>query len=325
MNLSAPPRVHLFFTQPAAATALRRALGPSIADRLVEFDAFLPHLSAGADVPTADTLLRCRTDAGAQHVISEFVAARADHPHDLALASVVTTVDAPTLWEMLEPTRHRLRAPETSFVATATQIEHATVVVFTDWRSLTGDDLYLLVALVGHLNPTATVVLLGAETPLTLDRHGFDVAAATLNRAGWMHVLSDTFTPRAEHTRVCTFRYQNLRPFHPGRLAALFDAGAGSALGSNVVRAVGFCRLASRPHAVILWDQCVTELQVAVLRADAEYCADEPLSFGQDIAFFGVDLDTARLQETLDACTLDDDEFLAGPDRWAALPDPLPR
>lgn len=209
-------RVHLFFTQQAAAVALRRALGPSAADRLVEFDAFVPHLRSAADVTATDALLQCRGDAGAPHVISEFVSARDEHPRGLALASVVTTVDALTLWDMLvAPALYRRRNPGASLVATATQIEHATVVVFTAWTSLAVDDLHLLVALVGHLNPAATVVLLGADAPLVLDRHGFDDAEASLNRAGWMHVLSDTFAPRSVHARVSTFRYQNLPRFIP--------------------------------------------------------------------------------------------------------------
>lgn len=326
MDISDPVRVHLFFTQPAAAVALRRALGPAAADRLVEFDAFVPHLRSAADVTATDALLQCRGDAGAPRVISEFVSVRAEHPRGLALASVVTTVDALTLWDMLvAPALYRRRNPAASLVATATQIEHATVVVFTEWTSLAVDDLHLLVSLVGHLNPAATVVLLGADAPLVLDRHGFDVAEASLNRAGWKHVLSGTFAPRSVHARVSTFRYQNLRPFHPGRLAALFDAGPDSPVGANVVRAVGFCQLASRPHTVVLWDQCATELQFAALHTDTGAHKEESLAFGQDIAFFGVDLDPARLQDVLDACVLDDDEFLAGPAGWTALPDPLPR
>lgn len=174
----------------------------------------------------------------------------------------------------------------------AAHIEHASSLVLTGWDSMEPSDLHPLVALLGHLNPTATLALLGPQAPLGPHGHATDIAAVTLNRPGWIHLLSDAFSPRVTHHRVQAFRYQNFRPFHPDRLAAVLGSGFDGDSGGRVIRSAGFCRLASRPHTTILWDHCGTEIGLGGPRTEDR--SPEPLTFGQDIAFFGIDLDIPR-------------------------------
>ena len=47
-------------------------------------------------------------------------------------------------------------------------------------------------------------------------------------------------------------------------------------------------------------------------------------NMGQEIVFFGRNLDGARLTGDLDACLLDDHEFVGGPIEWKGLVDPSP-
>lgn len=320
MNTPDPVKVHLFFTQHAATDAFQRAFGTAT-NRMIDCSALLAAGPALPNSATPDLLVRCSPDTDAQHVVSEFESARRHSELRADLASVITTLDADTTARTLLGRPH-LGAPE-SPVTLAAHIEHASTLVLTGWDSMDPTDLNPLVALLGHLNPTATLVLLGPQAPLGPHGHATDIASVTLNRPGWIHLLGDAFSPRVAHHRVQAFRYQNFRPFHPDRLAAVLGSGFDGDSGGRVIRSAGFCRLASRPHTTILWDHCGTEIGLGRLRTEDH--SPEPLTFGQDIAFFGIDLDIPRTITMLDECTLDDDEFLLGPDNWTQIPDPLPR
>lgn len=315
-------KVHLFFTQHAATDAFRRALGTTRAGRLIDLPTLPATLSARRGSAPADLLVGCDATVDAQRAVVDFACARERSDSDAALVSVVTVLDAATTRDTLLGATGRGTTDPESPVALATQIEHAATLVLTGWHALDPADLHPLTALLGHLNPTATLVLLGPRASLELPAHPTDLTVTTLNRPGWIHLLSDAFTPRLADPRVRAVHYRNLRPFHPERLARLLDAGLCRDGGGTPVRSAGFCRLASRPHATLLWDHCGTELGLGRLPTDEH--TPEPLSFGQDLAVVGLDLDVPRLTAALDACVLDDDEFLLGPDRWAALPDPLP-
>lgn len=51
---------------------------------------------------------------------------------------------------------------------------------------------------------------------------------------------------------------------------------------------------------------------------------DPESPWGQEIAFFGKNLDAATLTTSLDACLLTDREFVSGPSEWKCLADPFP-
>lgn len=124
--------------------------------------------------------------------------------------------------------------------------------------------------------------------------------------------------------RVSAFRYEQLRPFHPGRLHELLETSFGGGAFGAVLRSAGFCRLASRPGVVGSWDQVGQMISLEPLTRD-EQGQSELLALGQDIGFIGIDLDADALTTALDKATLSDAEFTAGLREWARFADPFPR
>lgn len=174
---------------------------------------------------------------------------------------------------------------------------------------------------------------------------------------------------------VTSFRYEHVRPFHPGRLNEVLmshfgavddsdtlnasaaqadmndqatngtdangaeantadpapqDATAqgsdrGDVQHGNVIRSVGFCTLATRPGITLQWDQVGQTIAFHATSTLDGACKDhETLTVGQDIAFLGMNLDTAKLRNALDGAALTDAELVAGPYAWLTFPDPFP-
>lgn len=205
------------------------------------------------------------------------------------------------------------------------QIEFASTVLLVNWELLSTPELSTTMALVGHLSPRAR---------LRLDRAGERAAppsvapvafSAGQERPGWVGILNEDFDPHLTDPRVASFRYEQLRPMHPGRLSTLLDGGFARGEFGNVLRSAGFCRLASRPRITAKWEHVGRMFSMHPLIADDEYeDDDEMLGFGQDIAFTGLDLDRPGLVAALDAAALTDAEFAAGPAVWAGFEDPFP-
>jgi G3E family GTPase len=110
---------------------------------------------------------------------------------------------------------------------------------------------------------------------------------------------------------VNTVLYERSRPFHPGRLDAWLDDWDG-----DVVRAKGFCWVASRPTQVVGLSRAGAAVQVGPI---GEWDDDEPAT---RLVFIGYDLDGTDLSDELDACLATDGELEAGLDADA---DPFPR
>ncbi|MGZ0068434.1 GTP-binding protein [Microbacterium arborescens] len=199
-------------------------------------------------------------------------------------------------------------------------IEAASAVVIVNWERMPTADLSILMALASHLAPTARIRLsrgvaddlsaLGFGTTLPLRDAG--------DRAGWTRALNGEHDPFLTDRRVATMRYEQLRPFHPGRLVLALDLLDSGSCGL-VVRSVGVCRLASRPDVPARWEQAGSAMWIDPI--EAGHGLDD---VGQDIALTGIDLNTAAVRHVLDAAVLDDAEFSAGPAAWRRLPDPLP-
>ena len=182
--------------------------------------------------------------------------------------------------------------------------------------------------------PDLTLALLECLAPAAYltHRHGTRIGRRArrsrhlASGPGWATILGGEFdVPEIVSTGrpdVSCFRYEQLRPFHPGRLQHVLDDVFDSRAYGWVVRSAGFCRLATRPESTAHWDQAGRSLSFEHLARDTEH--DELLAIGQDLAFIGVDLDRRRLSAALDSCALDDSELIAGPSRWQQYADPFP-
>ncbi len=202
------------------------------------------------------------------------------------------------------------------------QIEYASMIVLVNWSALSRSELTTIMSLVSHVSPHARVRLRsGSVGPVDVSRP----YTRTQERPGWVGLLNDDHDPHMRDRRVSGFRYENLRPFHPGRLRRLLKERIERRAFGSVIRSAGFCRLATRPHVTAHWDHVGRMMSLAPLAHDDELEeGGEPLAFGQDLAIIGLDLDRAALAAALDGATLTDAELAAGPLAWAGFPDPFP-
>lgn len=200
-------------------------------------------------------------------------------------------------------------------------VEHATVVVLTGLAALPDDERDLVVELVHRLAPStlvldAGVVLSGASLPPQGD------VAGLASAAGWMRELSGTGALPLVGAAVQAVVFRDPRPFCTERLARVVDEDLVPERVGRVLRSKGFVHLSTRPDRIGGWSSVgsLLSLDPSVLTAFEE---DAPL--GQELVFFGVDLDAAELTRVLASCLLTPDELLAGPDAWRRGRDPFPR
>lgn len=226
------------------------------------------------------------------------------------------------------------------------QIEAATILVLNRTDRVDTTARQTLVALLRALNPRATVVeaaghvdagILQAAPPYDVD--------ATEAGAGWAALLRGGSVPA--EAQVSGFAYCRRRPFHPQRFFDLMHTDW-LRMHGTVLRSRGYFWLASRMALSGSWEQAggacrhgaagvwwsATEAadwpEDHALRAEIALRlqdGDAPAPYGdrmQELAFIGHQLDEAALVEKLDACLLTDTEMAAGPEAWAALPDPFP-
>ncbi|UOR00842.1 GTP-binding protein [Leucobacter allii] len=334
---AAPPRM--------LVSAARLAMSPDPLDEAL------------ALAPWSDRASGAVVEFPAEVPVAGIIGAFAEGAEDLQLREIVCVVDALHLMQELARDDYAVRRvpgrPGIDGIArallAATQIEFASTVVLVNWEAVETPELSTAMALVSHLAPAAR---------LRLHRDGEDSGSgaagasgggfgAAQERPGWVAILNGDFDPHMTDPRVRAFRYEQLRPFHPGRLARLLDERIEAAAFGTVLRSVGFCRLATRPGVVARWDHVgrmisfdPLALDGPAVRFDAARGADDAgvtaelgsewadaaglLALGQDLAVIGLDLDVDGLRAALDEAALDDAEFAAGPASWIGLPDPFP-
>jgi G3E family GTPase len=177
-------------------------------------------------------------------------------------------------------------------------------------------------ALVSNLGPRARLRLDHGQTEFRLSGTPYAVGQ---ERPGWVGVLNGEHDPHMSDPHVSAFRYENIRPLHPGRLQELLDERIEPGEFGTVIRSAGFCRFATRPSAVGRWDHVGRMISFDPLgRDDALGAGEDLLALGQDLALIGLDLDREALAVALDHAALSDAELAAGPDAWAGYPDPFP-
>jgi G3E family GTPase len=218
------------------------------------------------------------------------------------------------------------------------QIEFANVIVINKTDLVTVEELARLDAILEQLNPKAERIhALRGQVPLhaILNTRLFDMEEAETS-AGWIRELNGVHTPETEEYGITSFVYKARRPFHPGRLERLTDAGF-----PNVLRAKGFLWLASRHDDLILFSIAGNTLSVepqaqwlAAGSLDEENDAEtseyigrvwEP-EFGdrrQEIVFIGMEMDRASLEMQLNDALLTPEEMSRGPIAWSRFDDPF--
>lgn len=202
----------------------------------------------------------------------------------------------------------------------ATLIEGSTAVVIVNWERVPTVALSILMALVSHLAPTARVRLSrGVPDDLrALDHDSGRPSTPPGERPGWTRALNGAHDPFLTDRRVTTLHYEQLRPLHPERLLSALDTLESGRFGV-VVRSMGVCRLATRPHRPARWEQSGSAMWLDPLTGDHGF--DDT---GQDLAITGIDLNGEAVSHLLDEAALDDRELAAGPLAWLEYADPLP-
>lgn len=275
--------------------------------------------ATGSAAPLDRMVIELPADASVETTIGVF-----DDAQDIALAELVCVVEAASFFDdlLIDGYVSVANSRPPLFVARSLRmvqhIEHASTILVTGWDDVATRDLSVLLATLSNFAPAAR---------LRLDR-ATDAAPPSAfspieNQPGWVHLLNDEHRPHMSDIRVSAFRYEQLRPFHPGRLHQLLqDQFPGGDFGA-VLRSAGFCRLATRPGIVGSWDHVGQMISLEPLVRD-DGLDGEMLALGQDIGFIGVDLDVAALSAALDRAAVSDSEFLAEGADWSGLDDPFP-
>jgi len=254
------------------------------------------------------------------------------NPHAVRLGDLITVLDAARFWQDL---RSGILAPNPSVVPGAEpndsarslgdlvteQIEWASVVVVNKTDLVSRRDAADIRDFVRLLNPASHIVFSehgrsGVENwPLPRQ----DMFAWLQRSPGWVRQLNgDALVAHSPQGLTCVV-YRDVRPFHPARLAAFFHDCAAEA--GEILRSRGLFRLATRPSTVGSWSSAGPTVTFEPTDMHS-HDPDSPL--GQEIAFFGRDLNSCLLNANLNACLLTDTEFLAGPMFWNTLADPFP-
>lgn len=196
------------------------------------------------------------------------IAEIADSP-TASIAEVICIIDAATFFDhilddeyfVVEGTvapMHIARA-----LRLVQHIEHASALLVTGWSSLSTRDLSVLLAMLSHMAPAARI---------GLQRSGQTTAptqwSESTHQPGWVHVLNDEHQPHMTDIRVSAVHYEQLRPFHPGRLHVLLESELGRGAFGAVIRSAGFCRLATRPGIVGGWEQVGQMISLEPLARD---------------------------------------------------------
>ena len=290
---------------------------------------------ASADTP-ADVMLEVHPSVVPVEVAVSVIAAGGDPAlwpgaSVIRLGNFVSVLDASSFWRNIRSDRLAPEPPvpcsthgehdRTVADALVQQIEWASVVVINKTDLSTAADCADLRDFVRLLNPSSHVVFA---------RHGHSSVSPWLppredmlhwlqQSPGWIRQLNGEGLLASSRTGLGCVVYRDPRPFHPGRLADfLSDKSTES---GEILRSRGLFRLASRPDIVGSWNSAGPSIE---FEPTAMGSHDPESPWGQEIAFFGRDLDGARLTANLDACLLDDREFIGGPTEWKGLADPFP-
>ena len=267
------------------------------------------------------------------------------------LDTMVTVVDAynfPRLMEEAETLKDRnmeVAEEDERNIANLLidQVEFSNVIVVTKTDLLDPSQTRALLATLRRLNPGAEVLVAdhGKIEPVAiLGTNRFDMDEAE-NMPGWLAELRGEHVPETEEYGIGSFVYRARRPFHPQRLYDFLVRGWRH---GNLVRSKGYFWLATRFDQAGSWSQAggIMNHGYAGLfwsavpedewpehlehRASIESKCEPPYGDRrQEIVFIGQELDEEQAIRALDACLLNENELVTGPDSWKQFPDPFPQ
>ncbi|WP_062048391.1 GTP-binding protein [Bacillus sp. JCM 19034] len=217
------------------------------------------------------------------------------------------------------------------------QIEFANVIVVNKTDSLSEIDKSEIIDFMKKLNPDATIIPTSySQVDLTEILHTglFNFEKASQG-AGWIKELNEEHTPETEEYGISSFVYRKRRPFHPKRLMSWLEDWP-----VDVVRAKGFIWIATRNSMVGLISQTGSTV---TLQGAGEWVAayseeemkktlaEEPELqqkwdpvYGDrltELVLIGIDMNHEEIRQSLDLCTLTDEEMKQD---WSSFHDPLP-
>jgi len=241
---------------------------------------------------------------------------------DVGLAAIVTVATAADVRELLFRDPGSDDVPVGRSEQLALQLEFATVVVVADAASISPARMLEVRGLLSKLNPAALQLELDPDGSLrrigpARSRAPVEALGRTV---GWMLELSGVPLPTIVHGIGCVV-YRDPRPFHPVRLAAGIDDWLEPADAGLIVRSRGLVRLATRADRIGSWS---TAGEVLALDPTAMTSWEENSPSGQELVFFGRDLNRDYITRVLDSCLLSDNELIAGPLEWEGYTDPFP-
>jgi len=220
------------------------------------------------------------------------------------------------------------------------QIEFANVIVINKCDLVERKEIERLEGILHHMNPDARLVRAQRgriDLSEVVGTGLYDEEKASL-MPGWVKELNGEHIPETEEYGIGSFVYRRRRPFHPKRLMDTLESGM-----KGVVRSKGYLWVATRPHFCGLWSQAGSSLQID--RAGYWFAAvgkdrwpedpetrawieaqwdDEVGDCRQEIVLIGVEMDREKIEASLDAALVTDEEMAAGPEHWVQFEDPIP-
>ncbi|MCY7411551.1 MAG: GTP-binding protein [Salinibacterium sp.] len=205
----------------------------------------------------------------------------------------------------------------------ANQLEFATTIVLADALLAPEGILREVRTLLAKLNPWATAVSLESAKrhPHRTRSQRRNPAHGLAASAGWMLELSGRGEVPTTTEGISAMVFRDPRPFHPERLALTVATSLDPAQAGLVVRSRGLVRLATRSANVGSW---ASAGEVLSIDPTSMTSWDPESPTGQEIVFFGRDMNHRYLESVLGECLLTDDELVAGPSEWSRYADPFP-